>query len=163
MMIQDRDIEIINYVEEYGATIQQVADLFFNGSYVTAKKRLKKLQDEKFLKGKRHPVLNKKVYYKRRMPSYHALAIQDVCIQNRNVIQSYKREAKLDKHQVDALIVTKGNHVVILEIDLFNKTKKEKIEAVNQYVRNKLQQEPYFMILNRSDLQSRIAKRLPTG
>lgn len=163
MKLQDRDIEIINYIEEYGATIQQAADLFFNGSYESANKRLRKLEKNKFIKGKLHPILNKKVYYKKRMPSYHSLAIQDVYILNRNIIQSYKREAKLDKHKVDALMITNKNKVVIIEVDLFNKTKKEKIDAVKQYVRIKLHQDPFIMILNKDDLQRVEAKRLPTG
>lgn len=163
MKLQDRDINIINYIEEYGATIQQVADLFFNGSYESANKRLRKLEKDKFIKGKLHPVLNKKVYYKRKLPSYHSLAIQDVYILNRNIIQSYKREAKLDKHKVDALIITNKNNVVILEVDIYNKTKKEKIEAVKQYVKLRLHCDPFIMILNKDDLQRREAKRLPTG
>ena len=91
MKLQNRDIEIINYIEEYGATIQQIADLYFAGSYESSNKRLRKLEKEKFIKGKRHPILNKKVYYKRKLPSYHSLAIQDVWILNRKNIQVYKR------------------------------------------------------------------------
>jgi len=153
MKLQNRDIEIINYIEEYGATIQQIADLFFNGSYESSNKRLRKLEKDKFIKGKLHPVLNKKVYYKRRMPSYHSLAIQDVYIQNRNIIQTYKREAMLDKYKVDALIITKKNNVVILEVDIYNKTKKEKIDAVKLYVKSRLHCDPFIMILNKDDLQ----------
>lgn len=162
MKLQDRDIDIINYIEEYGATIQQIADLFFAGSYESSNKRLRKLEKDKFIKGKLHPVLNKKVYYKRKLPSYHSLAIQDVYILNRNIIQSYKREAKLDKYKVDALIITKRNNVVILEIDIWNKTKKEKVDAVKQYVKSRLHCEPFIMILNRDDLTRGEAKRLPT-
>lgn len=162
MKLQDRDIEIINYIEHYGATIQQIADLYFNGSYESSNKRLRKLEKDKFIKGKLHPVLNKKVYYKRKLPSYHSLVIQDVYILNRSIIQSYKREAKLDNHIVDALIVTKKNNVVILEVDIFNKTKKEKIEAVKQYVKTRLHCLPYIMILNKENFERGEAKRLPT-
>ena len=163
MKLQDRDINIINYIEEYGATIQQIAELYFKGSYESSNKRLRKLEKDKFIKGKLHPVFNKKVYYKRKLPSYHSLAIQDVYILNRNIIQSYKREAKLDKHKVDALIITKKNNVVILEVDIWNKTKKEKIDSVKQYVKSRLHCDPFFMILNKDDLQRGEAKRLPTG
>ncbi|MEN6568289.1 MAG: hypothetical protein ABFC57_18545 [Veillonellales bacterium] len=162
MKLQDRDIEIINYIEQYGATIQQAADLYFNGSYESANKRLRKLEQAKFIKGKLHPVLNKKVYYKRKIPSYHSLAIQDVYIKNRNIIQTYKREAKLENYKVDALIITKRNNVVILEVDIYNKTKQEKIDAVKQYVKTRLHCLPYIMILNKYDLQRGEAKRLPT-
>lgn len=162
MKIQDRDIEIINYIEQYGATIQQVADLYFGGSYESSNKRLRKLEKDKFIKGKLHPVLNKKVYYKRKPPSYHSLAIQDVYIQNRKNIQSCKREVVLDKYKVDALIITKRNNVVVLEVDLWNKTKKEKIDSVRQYVKSRLHCEPFFMVLNKDDLQRRETKRLPT-
>lgn len=163
MKLQNRDIEIINYIEKFGATIQQIADLYFNGGYDSSSKRLRKLEKDKFIKGKLHPVLNKKVYYNRKLPSYHSLVIQDVYIQNRKNIQTYKREAKLDKYKVDALIITKSNNVVILEVDIFNKTKKEKIDTVKRYVKNRLHCYPYIMILNKDDINREGAKRLPTG
>lgn len=152
MKLQDRDIEIINYIEKYGATIQQIAGLYFNGSYDSSRKRLKKLEDNKFIIGSLHPVLNKKVYYKKKLPSYHSIIIQEFYIKNRNIIQEYKREAKLDKYLVDALIITKDLQVYIIEVDIFNKTKKEKIDNVKKYIKDKLHKEAKIIVINKRDI-----------
>lgn len=153
MKLQDRDIQIINYIEKYGGTIQQIANLFFAGSYFVAARRLIKLEKNKFIKGAIHPIINKKVYFKKKIPSYHGIIAQDIYIMNREVIQDFKREAKLDKYIVDVFIITKKLNIYIIEIDIFNKTKKEKLEAVSKYVKSKLNKTPKIIVLSKEDIK----------
>lgn len=159
MKLQDRDINIINYAEQSGGTIQQFADLFFKGNYVMADKRLLKLEKAKLLKGSFHPVLNRKVYYKGKLPSYHGLVAQDVYIKNKDIIDSFKREVKLDKKVVDILIVTKKLNVYVVEIDIFNKTSTQKIDEVKRYIKTKLNKEARIIILSKKDIDR---KQIPT-
>lgn len=155
MKLQDRDILIINHAEKYGGTIQQYADLFFNGSYNAAKHRLKILKDNKLIKVDLHPIVNKKVYFKGKIPSYHSIIAQDIFIHNQSCIQEFKREAKLDKYKVDIFIITKKLNIYAIEIDIFNKTSKEKIENVRKYIKTKLNKEANIIVLSKSDIENK--------
>lgn len=154
MIIQDRDIKIINYLEQNGGTIQQIGDLYFNGSYAAAKHRLKKLEQDKFIKGAKHPIINKKVYFKGKIPSYHKIIAQDIYIKNKEIIQEFKREAKLDKYIVDIFILTKQLKIYIIELDVFNKTSSKKIEAVKRYIKIKLNKEANIIVLSKKDIDN---------
>lgn len=156
MKLQDRDVNIINYAEKYGGTIQNFADLFFNKSYVGAKRRLRILKNNKLIKGSSHPIVNKMVYYKGKMPSYHGIIAQNIYIKNKNIIQEFKREAKIDNYKVDVFIITKKLNIYIIEIDIFNKTSKEKLEAVKKYIKIKLNKEARIIVLNKSDIEKGI-------
>lgn len=150
MKLQDRDIDIINH---YGGTIQQYADLFFNGSYNSAKHRLKILKENKLIKCDNHPIVNKKVYYKKKLPSYHGIIAQDIYIKNKDIIQEFKREVKLEKFKVDVFIITKKLNIYIIELDIFNRTSKEKQEAVRKYIKTKLNKEPRIIVLNKTAIE----------
>lgn len=160
MKLQDRDIDIINHSEKNGGTIQQYADLFFKGSYNASKHRLKILNENKLIKCDNHPIVNKKVYFKGKIPSYHGIIAQDIYIKNKDMIQEFKREAKLDKFKVDIFIITKKVNIYIIEIDIFNKTSKEKIEAVRKYIKIKLNKEPRIIVLNKSDIEKQNSIKL---
>lgn len=155
MKLQARDIDIINYAEN-GGTIQNYADLWWNGNYKMADKRLIKLEKGKLIKGSLHPILNLKVFYKGKLPSYHALIAQEVYIKNRDIIDSFKREAKLDKYKVDIFIITKKLNIYIVEIDIFNKTSKDKQEAVKKYIKTKLGKECKFIVLTKKDIDKKL-------
>ncbi len=158
MILQDRDIKIINYLEQNGATIQQIGDLYFNGSYAAAKHRLRILEKERYFKGAKHPIINRKVYFKGKIPSYHKIIAQDICIKNKDVIQEFKREAKLDKYIVDIFILTKYLNIYIIEIDIFNKTTNKKIDAVKRYIKMKLGKEAKIIVLNKKDIENGVLK-----
>ena len=160
MKLQERDINIINHAEQSGGTIQQFADLFFKGNYVMADKRLLKLEKGKLIKGSIHPILNRKVYHKGKLPSYHNLIAQDIYIRNKEVIQEFKREAKLDKYKVDVFIITKKLNIYIVEIDIFNKTSIEKQTAVKKYIKTKLGKEARIIILNKKDIDKKLIPAL---
>ena len=145
MKLQARDINMINYY----------ADLFFNSDYFGADRRLLILQKNKLIKASYHPILNKKIYYKGKLPSYHSLIAQDIYIKNIEVIQEFKREAKLDKYKVDVFIITKKLNIYIIEIDIFNKTSNEKQEAIKKYIKTKLGKEARIIILTKKDIDNK--------
>lgn len=156
MKLQERDIDIINYAENGGGTIQNYADLYFKGNYKMADKRLIKLEKAKLIKGSLHPILNLKVYYKGKLPSYHHLIAQEIYIKNKDVIDSFKREVKLDKFKVDVFIITKKLNIYVIEIDIFNKTSKDKIESVEKYIKTKLNKEARIIILSKKDIDKKL-------
>lgn len=130
MKLTNRDVDITNFIEKnQGATIEQIQKLFFPG-YVVAANRLKILRDNKFIKVQVHPVLGKKVYYLKKLPSFHSLVITDVVILLKDKLDFMQREYKIKKHQVDCIFILKGGKIIILEVDIFNRTKDKKIDEV---------------------------------
>ena len=137
MKLTNRDIDIINFVEKAkGASIKQIQIMFFP-SYNTAKRRLRQLKENNFLKCAIHPVLNKKIYYIKRLPSYHSIIINHVCILLKDKIYRVQKEFKIDKYKVDALLVLKDKTIVILEVDIFNRTSKEKYINIKKVMDSK--------------------------
>lgn len=129
MKLTNRDVNIINFIEKNrGATIEQLQTLFFP-SYDMASKRLKKLADNKFLKVQPHPVLGKKVYYLKKIPSFHSLVINDVAILLKDKIKFMEREYKIKNNVVDCIFILKEG-IIVLEVDIYNRTSENKIKEV---------------------------------
>lgn len=130
MLLTSRDIEVVNFVESVGgATIEQIQMLFFP-SYDMAKKRLKKLEDNKFLKGAIHPVLGKKTYYTKKIPSFHRLEVTTIEVLMRGKYKLSEREYNVNGYKVDLLMVLNDNRILVVEIDIFNRTTDKKISDV---------------------------------
>lgn len=129
MKLTDRDTKIINFITNQGATIEQLQELFFPSYSMTAK-RLKLLEDNKFLKSCIHPVLGKKVYYIKKIPSFHSLIISEIAIILNDKIKFMQREYKIKNNQVDCIFILKTGKIIILEVDIFNKTKDKKVDEV---------------------------------
>ncbi|MDS0526077.1 hypothetical protein NNC19_10330 [Clostridium sp. SHJSY1] len=53
-------------------------------------------------------------------------------------IVDFKREFRIGKFKVDGLLVTKDKRVVVIEVDIFNRTSKEKISKVKASLKSKL-------------------------
>lgn len=138
MRLTDRDIKIIEYVDKFqGGTIEQIQLLFFT-SYDMCKKRLKILKDNKFLKVAKHPILNKLVYYNKKMPSYHTLVVNHIRVLLKDSILDFRKEYPIDKFKVDALMVTKSKRVIVAEVDIFNRTSEDKVIKVKNSLKRKL-------------------------
>lgn len=130
MRLMIRDVEIINFIEKTGgATIQQISKLFFP-SYDMAKKRLKKLELMKELKSEIQPILGKKVYYIKKIPSYHRLIVTDIEIAFRGYTKLFKREYEIAGQKVDCLLTLKNGKIIIFEIDIYNRTKRERLNKI---------------------------------
>lgn len=130
MKLTSRDINIVNFIKEnHGATIEQLQNLFFPSYSMTAK-RLKLLSENKFLKVQVHPILGKKVYYIKKVPSFHALVITDITIMFKDKIKFMQREYKIKNNLVDCIFILKEGKIIILEVDIYNRTKETKIKDV---------------------------------
>lgn len=130
MKLTNRDIKIINFIENnQGGTIEQLQQLFFPSYSMTAK-RLKLLEDNKFLKAQVHPILGKKVYYSKKLPSFHSIVITDVTILLKDRIKFMQREYKIKNNYVDCIFILKEGKIIILEVDIYNCTKENKIKEV---------------------------------
>lgn len=130
MKLTDRDINIINFIKEnQGATIEQLQKLFFPSYDMTAK-RLKLLAENKFLKVQVHPTLGKKVYYLKKLPSFHSLVITDINILLKGQIEFMQREYKIKNNKVDCIFILKEGKIIITEIDIYNRTKENKINSI---------------------------------
>ena len=137
MKLTDRDVDIINFIEKnQGATIQQIQKLYFP-TYDVAANRLKILNNNKFIKVQVHPVLGKKIYYLKRIPSFHSLVIADVTILLKDKLDFMEREYKIKKHQVDCIFILKGGKILILEVDIFNRTKVKKTNEIIEALEEK--------------------------
>jgi hypothetical protein len=153
MRLQERDIEIINYLKDYkGGTIDQISTLFFKGSYEAAKRRLRMLVENKEIKSSFHGILNKKVFYTSKLPSYHRLITNDIRILLlKNVeLLDFKFEVKIENQRIDAMAVYKRNKlgILIIEVDIYNRTKIEKIEKVKKAIKLKTRIEPVPVIVS---------------
>lgn len=133
MRLTERDIDIINY-SETGFTIQQAADLFFNGSYFTAAQRLIKLEDAKYIKSSINPTIGKKVYYRKKVPSYHSLVVNDIKIALWGKYSLLETEYQIGKVRVDCIAVLKSKKLLIFEINIFNRTTQQRIDYLNRLV-----------------------------
>lgn len=133
MKLTERDIEIINF-SVTGFTIQQAADMFFGGSYFTAAQRLIKLEKSKYIKSATNPTIGKKVYYKKKAPSYHSLVVNDIKIALRGKYSLLNTEYKLGSTRVDCIVVLKTKKLVIFEINIFNHTSQQRINYLNRLV-----------------------------
>lgn len=130
MKLTNRDIIVINFIEKnQGATIEQLQKLFFP-SYRIAANRLRILNNNRFIKVQVHPILGKKVYFFKKMPSYHSLIINDVVILLKDKLDFMQREYKIKSNQVDCILILKGGKIIILEVDIFNRTKDKKINEI---------------------------------
>lgn len=137
MKLTSRDIDIINFIEKAkGASIEQIQIMFFP-SYDTAKRRLRQLKENNFLKCAIHPVLNKKIYYIKRIPSYHSIIVNHICILLKDKIYRVQKEFKIDKYKVDVLLVLRDKTIVIIEVDIFNRTSKEKYLNIKKVMNSK--------------------------
>ena len=137
MKLTDRDINIINFIEKnQGATIKQIHKLYFP-SYDVAADRLKKLSDSKFIKVQLHPILGKKVYYFKKLPSFHTLIITDVVILLKDKLDFMQREYKIKNNKVDCIFILKEGKLLIVEVDIFNKTSDKKINEITTALNEK--------------------------
>ena len=53
-------------------------------------------------------------------------------------IVDFRKEYVIDKFKVDALLVTKHKKVIVVEVDIFNRTSEDKIKKVKKGLKEKL-------------------------
>lgn len=135
MRLTTRDIEVIEFIRKsQGATIDQVQKMFFK-SYDTAKRRLKALEKMKELKSDIQPILGKKVYFIKKIPSYHRLIGTDIKLAFKDHLVKFKRNYDIENCEVDCYVVLKNGKTILFEIDIYNQTSKDKLEKMLRSLR----------------------------
>lgn len=144
-MLTNKDAQILEFVEQYGGiTINQCKSLFFNTKfgYDTARRRLKALHQEGYLKADRDFLSDRIIYYNYKKLSSHKILLLDFyskIIEEGAEVVLFKREFKTPGARADGFIIYKYKNIakmLLIEIDINNKTK------VDKYV--KCYEEGYF-------------------
>jgi hypothetical protein len=139
MKLTERDESIIRFCQS-GATLEQLAKVFFPSdvvecgySYKNASRRIGILVDARFLKEGINPTLGKKVFYTKKMPSFHSLIIADIKLAlGEQNIQFAAPEYWIGKARVDLAVLLKTKKLLLFEIDIFKRTTQNKIDYLNK-------------------------------
>lgn len=153
MYLTARDKQILRFIEEYKSiTINQAAKIFFNNckqSYYQARKRLKQLSDNKYIKRYRADMKSECVYYLEKKLSAHDLKVLDVYAELINLgadIDYFKQEytipTKIKEYRADALIeftYQEYFYPMLIEIDYTHFTSNKKLLDIynSNYFQNK--------------------------
>lgn len=138
-MLTKRDKAILSWIEEYDIiTIEQAKNVFFNGSYDNARRRLRTLEQQDILKSYTCIDTKEKVYFTEKKRSQHDIYIVDFIMKlitlNCNIL-----EFKLKPHYLngdlipDAFIkLSKGDdlYLVFLEVDYKHATEMLKFKSL---------------------------------
>jgi len=127
-MLTTRDLEIVDFLNEYKiASTTTIAELFFPSIWACYK-RLQVLTKNKVIKRVRDSINNEYLYYSKRLPKQlkHALLVTDFYreLHKKAEIISFKKEPLLDDIRPDAMFAYKykeKNYLGLLEIEISNK------------------------------------------
>lgn len=134
-MLTDKDYEILEFVKQYGGiTINQCKSLFYNTKYGydTAKRRLRALHQEGYLKADRDFLSNKIIYYNYKKLSSHSILLLDFysrLIGEGAEVVLFKREFKTPGARADGFVIFKYKNtakMLLVEVDINNRTKIDK-------------------------------------
>ncbi|AWZ50051.1 hypothetical protein C3495_14520 (plasmid) [Clostridiaceae bacterium 14S0207] len=153
MYIKNRDREILKFIEKYKSiTINICAKIFYKDNkeaYQQARKRLRLLYKNKYLKRYRKDCTTEVIYYMHKKLSVHDLKVLDVLaelIYNNANIREFKREYTINtersNYRADAFIeFTLKNYLyfLLIEVDHTHYTSFQKLQDIydSNYFQNK--------------------------
>lgn len=150
-MLMPRDKSVLKYLEEYKAiSVIQASKLFFDNKYDSARKRLKILEENNFLKSYENKLNNQKVYYIEKMISSHDLLIMDVYAEIKSMgfqICKFKKtpqylngrivpDAYIEFITIDANSGKKYKYFFFIEVDLSHFTGANKFQLYEKMCRD---------------------------
>lgn len=151
-MLKERDRDILCFIEKVkGISIRQCADLFFNGSYEGARRRLRQIEvDYGKLKSYQLKETGEKIYYMNKKISYHNLIALDF-LSNLKIKGAGIIDFKLQPHYMNNKIIpdmfcvfslNDKVYFTLLEVDLYHNTPLSKMQLYEQlYKTGELQNE----------------------
>lgn len=78
MVLNDRDKKLLQFITDYKSlSIKQASNIIFNGTYVSARRRLAQLEERGLLKSAINKVNGEKIYYKDKLLKMHELLLLD--------------------------------------------------------------------------------------
>ena len=152
-MLTERDRKVLNFIEKYKSiSINQASNIFFNTSYEGARRRLKQLEEMKYIKSYILKDTKEKAYYMNKKLSKHDLLVNDFIgeIKKRggDIIQFITQPTYLNKKiRPDAFIIFSLKEMVyfiLLEVDLHHYTSNIKMKVYEElYKSGELEKECY--------------------
>lgn len=144
MILTDRDKDILRFIEYYkSSTIDQIAKIFYTNNkerYQMARKRLKLLYENKFIKRYRENNRSNCIYYINKRLSTDSLKLLDVYAElvNEGIeIKYFKREfivsTRENNYRIDALIECNYNnkfYPLFVEVDYYHCSGLKRFEAI---------------------------------
>lgn len=158
-MLSNNYIEILKFVDNYGGiTIDIAANIFYQSKYGydNARRALRKLKDNGYLKSKNDFLTGKLVYYKIKSISSHRvllLQLYSKLVSYGAEILNFNIEYKTGVGNIDGLVIYKINGIIkvlAVEIDINNKTKLEKYDRIyeSQHFQAKIKTFPRLIIVD---------------
>lgn len=138
-MLTDRDLNILNWIDNYRAiTIEQAQFIFFKGSYEAARKRLGILEHDKIIKSYTSKATRQKVYYNENKISDHDLYCMDYIKElyklNCTIIDIKIKPRYLNNLIIpDAFVKFKYKGYIfntLLEVDFTHNTEEDKLNVM---------------------------------
>lgn len=151
-MLKERDREILCFIEKVKTiSIKQCANLFFNGSYEGARRRLRQIEiDYEKLKSYSLRETGEKIYYINKRNTYHNLIVIDF-LSNIKKIGGEIIEFRLQPHYMDNKLIpdmfcifslNDRVYFTMLEVDLYHNTPLSKMQLYEElYKTGELQKE----------------------
>lgn len=151
-MLTERDRKVLKWIEDYKAiSINQAAQIFFNGSYESCRRRLKQLEDREILKSYKSNILGKIYYQEKKLKDHELLVyefLKEICklggsirkikIQPRYLKGLIRPDAYLE------IIFKKYVYFIFLEIDYTHYTDINKINLYEHlYSQKEIQKQCY--------------------
>lgn len=172
-MLTSRDYNIFNFIDRFsGITISQAGMVFFGNSkfsYDGARKRLRKLTDNGFLKYEEDFVTNKRIYYRKKKGSSHGMLLADFyanLIAEGAAVIEFEKELQLDGCRPDGFVVfqyKKISKMCFIEIDMQHKTNLDKYVKIYEsgYFQKKYGTFPVIAIVTCHKPESYKQKKYP--
>lgn len=158
-------LDVLDFINEHGAISIEIAkNLFYNTKYGydTARRVLKKMEQDKLLKSDKDFVTGKKIYFLKKKISSHKLMLlnfySELVALGAEVVE-FQKEYKAYNKISDGLIVYKyagEMKIILIEIDINNKTKPKKYEELykSNYYQNLIGTFPRVFVVDK-DAESR--------
>lgn len=148
-MLTKRDREVLTWIEKYKSiTVSQCTYLFFNNSYETCRRRLKKLEEMNFLKSSPSVLLKSKIYFNEKLLSEHDLFVIEflkaIKLNNGEIIEFEMKPHYMENKIIpDGFIIFSYNnnvYFILLEVDLTHYTSNSKMQKYEELFKtNELQ------------------------
>lgn len=165
-MLKERDREILRWIEDYKAiSVPQATELFFNGIYESARRRLKQLEAMQLLKSYKSQLSEEKVYYQDKKLKDHDLLVYDFIkevYKQGGILRKLKLQPRYLKDNIrpDAYIefaYKRNIYFIILEVDYTHYTSNSKMQLYEKlYKEETLQKDCYgtfpIIIISRPSL-----------
>lgn len=150
-MLKDRDKLVLKWIEDFGAiSLKQTSIIHFDGIYVSARRRMAKLQADGFLNSYINSENGEKIYYRDKKRRHHDLLIFDL------VKEVYKMKGKLLYLKLEPRLMNDEIRPdAYMEIQLHNKVYMILLEVDFKHYTSELKFQKYEKLYKSNELQNK--------